>query len=340
MKKEGIHAGSSLVRADKNAHVRKGAPSIRPHAWTGLDLLNGRAVPSLTIVLRTKGCYWARRDGCTMCGYINDADQNASGPLVYEEFLGALSRYGEECKIIKVFTSGSFLDEDELPTDVRDAILYDLKDVPKTIIESRPEFVTFETCEEIARINRNIEVAIGLETSNDYIRKNLINKGFTFRDFIKASEAARSSNFSIKAYLLLKPPFLTEAEALRDAVQSVRDAAKYANIISLNLCNVQKGTLVEALWKKRLYRPPWLWTAVEVLKQAAENATIICDPVAGGTRRGPHNCGTCDRKIAEEIRRFSLSQDLASFKVTCTDKVLWDFVLEFEEFSYGVPLVP
>ena len=51
MKKEGVHAESGLLRADRNAHIRKGAPNIRPRAWTGLDLLNGRVVPSLTIVL-------------------------------------------------------------------------------------------------------------------------------------------------------------------------------------------------------------------------------------------------------------------------------------------------
>jgi radical SAM enzyme (TIGR01210 family) len=103
---------------------------------------------------------------------------------------------------------------------------------------------------------------------------------------------------------------------------------------------VQKGTLVEALWKKGFYRPPWLWTAVEVLKRTHETATVICDPVGGGTRRGPHNCGKCDREVVAEIKDFSLSQNSASFTASCTDQMLWEFVLEFEEFSYGAPLVP
>jgi radical SAM enzyme (TIGR01210 family) len=309
-------------------------------AWTGSDLLNGEIVPSLTMVLTTKGCSWARRDGCTMCGYNVNSNPYVQAPDIQKQFNQVIAHYGKAFKIVKLFTSGSFLDKEEVPIDVRDTILSELKDMPKVIVESRPEYVTPEICDDIARTNEHVEVAIGLETSSDRIRNNCVNKGFSFGDFIRASETAIAHDFTVKAYLLLKPPFMTEREALEDALQSVRDAAPYADTISLNLCNVQKGTLVEALWKKGLYRPPWLWTAVEVLKRMQETATVICDPVGGGSRRGPHNCGKCDRKVVTEIKEFSLSQNSASFTASCTDQMLWEFVLEFEEFSYGAPLVP
>lgn len=321
---------------DDRDHITSRA---QPVAWTGWDLLDGKVVPTLTIVLRTRGCSWAHREGCTMCGFVRDSDPRATGTVIFKEFSDALARFGRAFKIVKIFTSGSFLDSQEVAPDVRDAILAALQGVPKTIIESRPEFVTEETCEEIVRSNERVEVAIGLESSSDDVRERYLNKGFTFRDFIRASNTARANGFTVKAYLLLKPPFMTEAEAMYDALQSIKETTAYADTISLNLCNVQRGTLVEALWKKRLYRPPWLWTAVEVLQSTPGDVPVICDPVAGGTRRGPHNCGTCDRAIVAEIRRFSLSQDKSSFKTTCADKLVWDFVLEFEEFSYGAPLV-
>ena len=309
-------------------------------AWAGWDLLNGDVVPSLTVVLKTKGCSWARREGCTMCGYTIDSNPEVQASDIQKQFREVVAYYGKTFKIVKIFTSGSFLDQGEVPIDVRDAILSGLMGTPKVIVESRPEYVTSAICDDLSRINRHVEVAIGLETSNDCIRNDYINKGFSFHDFVRASEAAHANGFTVKAYLLLKPPFLTEREALDDALQSVRDAAPHADTISLNLCNVQKGTLVEALWKTGLYRPPWLWSAVEVLKETHETATIICDPVGGGTRRGPHNCGKCDREVVAEIKEFSLSQNSASFTATCTDQMLWEYVLGFEEFSYGVPLVP
>jgi archaeosine synthase beta-subunit len=333
-------APDRLKQKSARGTSRHGAQRNQRFAWTGSDLLNGKIVPSLTVVLTTKGCSWARRDGCTMCGYISDSNPDVQASDIQKQFHGVLAQYGKTYEIVKIFTSGSFLDQSEVPIDVRDAILADLRDTPKVIVESRPEFVTPEICNDISRINEHVEVAIGLETSNDCIRDNNINKGFSFRDFIRASEAAHANGFTVKAYLLLKPPLLTEREALEDALQSVRDATPHADTISLNLCNVQKGTLVERLWKKGLYRPPWLWTAVEVLKRTQEAATVICDPVGGGSRRGPHNCGKCDREVIAEIKEFSLYHNSASFTASCTDQVLWEFVLEFEEFSYGAPLVP
>jgi archaeosine synthase beta-subunit len=225
------------------------ARSNERFAWTGMDLLNGDIVPTLTVVLTTKGCSWARRDGCTMCGYSIDSNPYTQASDIQKQFNQVIARYGKAFKIVKLFTSGSFLDQDEVPIDVRDAILSELKGTPKVIVESRPEFVTPEICENVANINEHIEVAIGLETSNDRIRNDYINKGFSFRDFVRASEIARAHGSTVKAYLLLKPPFLTEREAMEDALQSVRDAAQHVDVISLNLCNVQKGTLVEALWK-------------------------------------------------------------------------------------------
>ncbi|MGA7075021.1 MAG: archaeosine biosynthesis radical SAM protein RaSEA [Halobacteriota archaeon] len=339
MKKQ-YGARKRVPRKSGRETSRRRARSNERFAWTGLDLLNSDIVPSLTVVLTTKGCSWARHDGCTMCGYIIDSNPDVQASDIQKQFHEVLAHYGKAFKIVKIFTSGSFLDQGEVPTDVRDAILSDLRGTPKVIVESRPEFVTSEICDDISRINEHIEVAIGLETSNDCIRNNYVNKGFSFRDFVRASEAAHATGFTVKAYLLLKPPFLTEREALEDALQSVRDAAPHADTISLNLCNVQKGTLVEALWKKGLYRSPWLWSAVEVLKRTHETATVICDPVGGGTRRGPHNCGKCDREVVAEIKEFSLSQNSASFTASCTDQMLWEYVLEFEEFSYGAPLVP
>jgi len=336
------------ARASRRRYPRQGASGTTRHrtrtndrlAWTGWDLLNGEIVPSLTILLTTKGCFWARDVGCTMCGYIADSNPDAQSSDIKKQLFEALALYDKAFKIVKLFTSGSFLDQEEVPVDARDAILAALADTPRVIVESRPEFVTSEICGDVVRSNRHVEVAIGLETSNDDIRNNCINKGFTFRDFVRAAKVAHSDGLTVKAYLLLKPPFLTELEAMEDAIQSTHEAAPHADTISLNLCNVQKGTLVEALWKKKLYRPPWLWTAVEVLKRVKPIATVICDPVGAGTARGPHNCGKCDRQVISEIKEFSLSQDSASFTATCADQLLWKYVLEFEKFSYGAPLVP
>ena len=316
-------------------------------AWSSLDRLSDGVIPSLTMVLRTYGCYWSRNhQGCTMCGFIRDSAPVPPSPDdLVAQFRDAMTRRPDGEFMVKIFTSGSFLDAGEMPLEARSAILGELDenpDVKKVLLETRPEFVTQETiaaCKSVIR--KKLEIAVGVETSSDDIRLDCINKGFLFRNFIHASEIAHQHGSSVKAYLLLKPPFLSEGAAIRDAIKSVRDVSAYAETISINLCNVQKGTLVEKLWRRGDYRPPWLWSAIEVLRRAKTedpDAIITSDPVGAGSRHGPHNCGRCDRDAADVIRRFSLSQDTGELEVECDCISLWQKVVELEDVSYGAPL--
>ena len=181
------------------------------------------------------------------------------------------------------------------------------------------------------------EFAIGLETANDLIRQQLIGKGFSFQDFVEASEIVHERGGRVKAYLLLKPPSLSEGEAMRDAIASARAARPFAEVLSLNLCNIQRNTYVERLWEKGEYRPPWLWSALEVLKSVP--GPIVCDPVGAGTRRGPHNCGECDAAVAEAIRSHALAQDVSVFdNLDCACRTSWRELMDLEERAFGNPL--
>ncbi len=282
-----------------------------------------------------------------MCGYAYDSAQRPpSHDELIKQFEYAMSRCKDDEFIVKIFTSGSFLDDGEIPSETRKEILLRLAEdnrVKKVIAETRPEYVTPEKLAQTVSVFKKFEVAIGLETSNDMIRKDCINKGFSFSDFVRACEVAKKESVSVKAYLLLKPPFISEGVAIGDIIQSISDAAPHAGTISINLCNVQKGTLVDEMFERGDYRPPWLWSAVEVLKrgkQASPDTIIMSDPVGAGSSRGPHNCGKCDKDVAEAIRVFSLTQDTGVFEnLDCECRELWKKVVEFEEFTFGAPIV-
>lgn len=307
----------------------------RPVAiWKSEDLLDAKSVSSLTVILRTIGCRWNK---CTMCGYASEGAPATADDLLMQ-FAQALQRLSPEDKIIKIYTSGSFLDPREVPETARDRILDIIRDkgIERLVIESRPEHITPEHVKDcLSKVET--EFAIGLETSNDLIRDNTIHKGFSFNDFALASDIIHEEGGRVKAYLLLKPPLLSEREALKDAVSSARAARPYADTLSLNLCNIQRGTYVERLWERGEYRPPWLWSAVEILKSV--EGPIICDPVGAGTKRGPHNCGKCDASIAEAIRKHATTQDLSLFDgLDCRCRSAWKNVMNLEEKSFGTPL--
>jgi hypothetical protein len=121
--------------------------------------------------------------------------------------------------------------------------------------------------------------------------------------------------------------------------RSVRKCAEYCHTVSMNPCNVQRYTMVDDLHFRGGYRPPWLWSVAEVLRDTADaDAIVVSDPVGHGSERGPHNCGECDDRVQKAIKDFDLRQDPSVFEqVSCECEGTWEVVCE-EETSYGMPL--
>ncbi|MBN2230421.1 MAG: archaeosine biosynthesis radical SAM protein RaSEA [Candidatus Thorarchaeota archaeon] len=339
-----VHArGQSINR-------RKARDPTRPAAaWVAPGRIGQDQGKALSIVLSTIGCAHARSDegGCTMCSYLLDGSSTSpSSEDFYNQFQTAMAKLdGLPAPLsVKIYTSGSFLDESEIPIEARNKILGDLSSdtrIREVVLESRPEYIEESTMMHIRETlgDRIVELGIGLESSNDTVRFLCINKNFDLKSFKESVQSAKNHDIGIRAYVLLKPPFLTEQSALIDAQNTVTDAIFMGvTTISLNPVNVQRNTLVETLWEKGKFRPPWLWSVVEVLRHAHESAkgkvNVVCDPVAAGKIRGTHNCGKCDSAVVEAIRAFSLTQDVHVFdNLDCDCKTLWKHTLEHEDIS-------
>jgi len=269
-------------------------------------MADGREVDAMVLILRTSGCSWSRRGGCSMCGYNSASDSEVNAGNLLAQLEAAMERYDGE-PFVKIYTSGSFLDGREVPPEARDEILQSFSAARRLLVESRPEFVDADS---LSPLPRGSTVAIGLESSDDEVLARSVRKGFSSADYLRAAEAIKAGGMRLRSYLLLKPPYLSETAAIEDAKASVAFASLHGDEVSLNPVNVQKGTVVERLWRRGDYRPPWLWSLLEVLRSAPEGgARIMSSPSGGGTPRGVHNCGSCDAKILESVRDFSFSQD-------------------------------
>ena len=314
--------------------------------WKGNDHYRGDVLPSLTIILKTGGC---RHNRCRMCSYrlerYTDHTEDHLASLLLSQLDWISARYPlEDIPMVKIYTSGSFFDPAEVPPVVVDAAA-ELFRGKLVIAETRPEFVEAGRLEEFqARIDTGewktpLTVAMGLETTNDFIREKCIDKGFSWEDFLAAVREARTAGAGVKAYLLHKPLFLTEQEALLDMQQSIRTVSGIADLISMNPCTVQRHTELEYYWKKGAYRPPYLWSVLSLLITAP--VFVTCDPVGGGRSRGPHNCGKCDHDIVSAIRDFSLSNDRGLlrdvFEKGCSCREEWECVLS-HEMPYSMPI--
>jgi len=310
--------------------------------WSEPDILNNKPSKAFVIIFRTRGCSWHLKSGCSMCGYFNDSllkNQNQND--IIKQYEKAMERYNGE-KIIKIFNSGSFFDNKEINSENRKKIIKDLANKSEKIsVESRPEYITNKNLKEIYNIvkEKNFEIGIGLETVNDIIRNQSINKGFNFDQYLKAVNIMKKYDFKIKTYLLLKPPFLTEEKSIIDNIESVKKIQNITDMISLNPTNIQSNTFVEYLWKSDRYSPPWLWSILKVLiesKKIIGDKVIKCDVVGGGSFRGPHNCGKCDNDILNNISKFSQIQNIDIFENDkCDCYETWLDQLEIEKFCFN-----
>jgi hypothetical protein len=318
-------------------HTRSKSPDSPAAVWKEKESLRGKPVDAGVVILRTSGCSHFHSGGCSMCGYNTESSRVIAPGDVLKQFEHATAELGE-VGMIKLYTSGSFLDACEVPEEAAGSILKSCSDRGvRLLFESRPEYIIPGRMDSVLGTHEDIEVAIGLESSNDRVLRYSINKGFTVRDFDAAAAVLDERSVDLRSYVLLKPPYLTEAEAIADAISTVKHAAAVSSTVSVNPVNVQKGTVVEKLWRSWAYRPPWLWSVLEVLRSSASTGKrVVCDPTGGGKERGAHNCVGCDDVILHGIKAFSQSQDVSRLGAPeCSCKDLWRSQLDLEGYVMG-----
>ncbi|MEF8783038.1 MAG: archaeosine biosynthesis radical SAM protein RaSEA [Haloarculaceae archaeon] len=346
----GMDAHNQAMREIRSRKNETYDPREPTRVWLDEDNTPDGVYDSLTIILNTGGCRWARAGGCTMCGYV--AESVEGGQVAHEDLMAQVETCldyeadqreaaEEPAGQVKIYTSGSFLDEREVGAETRRAVAETFADRDRIVVESLPDFVDREKIHDFTDCGLETDVAIGLETATDRVRHDCVNKYFDFAEFERAAADARAAGAGIKAYLLMKPPFLTESEAIEDMKRSVRRCAgvEGCHTVSMNPCNVQRHTMVEDLFYDDGYRPPWLWSVAEVLEATADaEVIVVSDPVGGGSDRGPHNCGECDDRVERAIKDFSLRGDPSVFdQVSCECERTWEAVRERER-GYSMPL--
>ena len=306
-------------------------------SWYNDDLTYDGVSKTLFVILPTPGCAWALGDsgGCTMCSYVSDCTlEKIDTETIVRIFKDHLSRFdiGKEDKIsVKLFASGSFLNPYELPVDARDEILNiltNMDNVTEIIVESRPEYIKEDILDDIFKIigNKLFEISIGLETYNDYTRLNKINKGFTLKDFKEAIELIKNLrenkgyNLKSKSYIFVKPILLDEKQAIDEAVETAVYCEKIG-VDRLSFCpaTIHGGTLIERLWRKGAYQPPWIWSCIEIINTVRKKVNIpaLLDTSGFGSRRGPYNCKKCNKDLKHEIINSNLTQSIIEYDCEC-----------------------
>lgn len=296
---------------------------------------DGRVV----IGLRTAGCSWARKrgGGCTHCripfSEICSCDSREILPRFTEEFF----KYDyKEYPVLCLYTPGSFFDDEELLPCLRNRILEFVSretDIKTLSVESRPDFITEENIAMLRDMlpDKRIEVSLGLDSANDKVRNLFLNKGLRFENYLEACAILNKYKMIVVTYVLVKPPFLSESNAIFDAVQTARTAFECgSSIVSLEPMNVQRNTVVYHLYNCGLYRPPWLWTVIAIAREVHRLGCVrIGQFVYPPAVKYPSNCRKCTQMASKAIQVFNRSGEIKGLEnLFCDCQAEWEKELQ------------
>jgi radical SAM enzyme (TIGR01210 family) len=322
------------------------------------EILNGNNYKRAVIYLMSNGCEWALKSahGCMMCGHLAKQIRNDK-PISIKDYLKQFEEEFEtidfeKYPILNLYNNGSFINDNEIPPEAQRGMLRMINKNPHIkmlVLETRPEFVTGEKVREIKELipDKHIELGVGLEMKDDFYRQICINKGFSLKRYDHAASII-TKYLNLRTYVLLKPLFLNEKEAIEKAIETIEYAfATGTTTVSLEACTIQDYTLMKYFYERGLYSPPWLWSIIEVVKGTKTPGKLLIGlfKFFPSPSAVPNNCEHCNQKVMEKFMQYNRTLDPKVFDgLTCECKKQWSEILEqkplpFEERIKPIPKI-
>jgi len=300
----------------------------------------GRIYKRKKIILAARGCTAAT---CTMCPIPNEAYYGLNLNFTPEDFLRQFHAAFatapiDSYQLISVYNSGNWFANREIPPAARQAIYQAIarSRCEGLMVESLPQFITPQAITEAKAYlgEKRLIVGMGLQSGDDFIRNVCINTTCTKEQFERASHRLWENGYTAKAYLMIKPAFLTEREAITETVQSIQYVAALGyEDVSICPTRIAPYTVIAELAKRGMYAPPSLWTTIDILNEVGSEslarARVACLDVDGKDSDTvyPHNCPLCTPVILEALKTFNTTRDLSivnSLDCSCREKHLAD----------------
>jgi radical SAM enzyme (TIGR01210 family) len=295
----------------------------KPFSSIDYDFFEGeRVYRRKKIILAAPGCTAAT---CTMCPIPNESFYGKRREFTPDDFLSQFnsSFAGEPLdnyQLISVYNSGNWFANREIPPEARQRIYLAIADsqCEGLMVESLPQFITPAAVDEARKHleNKRLIVGIGLQSADDFIRNVCINTTCTKSQFERATRLLWENGYTPKVYLMIKPPFLTEREAIEETVNSVKYVSEVGyEDVSICPTRIAPHTVVAELAKKGMFEPPSLWTVINILKRVEPipRVRVACLDVDGKDMDTiyPRNCETCTPIVLEAIKNYNTERDLS-----------------------------
>jgi radical SAM enzyme (TIGR01210 family) len=217
-------------------------------------------------------------------------------------------------KHLKLYNSGSFFDERAIPKKDYKKIASLLNSFETVIVESHPKLIGERCLYFRDLLKPDLHIGLGLETANPQILTKL-NKQMTLEDFGIAVSFLTRNNILSRAFVLLRPPFLTESEGIFWAERSI-DFAFSAGVECCTIIPVRTGNgAMDMLLEKGLFRLPEIQSLETVLEYGIglNAGRVFADVWDLHLFSG---CKKCTDKRTSRLVEMNLSQKITT-RVIC-----------------------
>lgn len=310
------HKPARLIRSDEEILSARGARNpvsvVRPYHMLVEDEFSAEGIVEevTTIFLTNRECPYR----CLMCDlWKNTTTESVPQGAIPQQIRYALERL-PRTPHLKLYNSGNFFDRGAVPESDHAEIADLVSRFRSVIVENHPKLCR-ETCAEFQqRCGTQLEVALGLETSCEETLATL-NKRMTVRDFAEACRLLTSYNIRTRAFILLRPPGVSEDEGIRQALDSVRFAFE-CGVSVCAVIPVRAGNgIMDDLRSRGLFEPPTLRSLEHVIDEAVgmRRGRVLADL---WDLRQFSQCIRCREPRIRRLRQTNLTQAIQP-KIVC-----------------------
>lgn len=210
--------------------------------------------------------------GCTICDYGESRRENLSPDDIREILQNIFGNLKEKPKVLLLNSLGSVLDELEMPKENIIILLDEIAKIDINIIVFETHYSTIN--ENMLQLikqklkNKEIEIELGLESSNKDYREKCLNKIIDNDKFIKKVSLIKSYGFAVRCNIIFGMPFLLLENQIQDTIRSIKWCFEN-NIDSISLfpINIKPYTLLYKLYEEGKYQPVYHKDFIEVLRR-------------------------------------------------------------------------
>ena len=257
---------------------------------------DGQRAPIATVYLQNGECPLA----CAYCGlYRQTGDRPASGAEIARQIRRARERF-PQARGLKLYNASSLFEPASIVQKDLPVIAASLEGLSFVVVEARSENA-FRAVEFARHLAMPLEVAIGLEVADDTLLRQL-NKPTSIAALRRAALALHGAGISLRAFVLVQPPFVDARKAVSLAVTSFELAKEEgARVVSL-LPVFPTHRPLRLLAAAEFFAPPLLetlWKAVEAC--VGRGVTVLVETEFLGRLAACSNCGSARREALKTL---------------------------------------